>query len=104
MMDKHNDLDFWEAVTEGHKDPLGEDSNANASEPAPSKMAALAQFLAGRSNFTLPGIGLAIIEDVIALFPGHRKKLLEQGEDLRAKLASLLGGSTVCCFHCVSRH
>jgi len=89
MMDKHNEIDFWECLTEGHH--------------APSKARSLAKFFTGSSPFTLPGIGLSVVEDVVAKFPGHTASLLELAEKLRAKLAEHLGGSTVCiCLHHVT--
>ena len=97
LMTASNEIDFWDAVTEGHP-AVATTTNSGTTMP-PSKLAEAARFLLGRSNFTLPGIGLAIIEDVISNFPGHQQALLRKAQRLRQVLAKLLGGSTVraCC-------
>ena len=49
----------------------------------------------GLSEFTLPGLGLAVIEKVPKIFPENTKKYLELGSQLKQKLVDSLGENTV---------
>ena len=46
---------------------------------------------------TLPALGLALVEELDALFPSIRKQMVERGERLQRRLDELLGdGRSIC--------
>jgi fatty acid amide hydrolase 2 len=51
----------------------------------------LLRWIAGRSNHTLPALGLALLEKIPKLVPARGKKLVEAGIQLRAELLRIIG-------------
>lgn len=55
----------------------------------------LLKFMVGRSDHTLPAIGLALLEKVTSAFPGQTQKMCELGDALRADLEGRLDDDAV---------
>jgi fatty acid amide hydrolase 2 len=58
----------------------------------------LAKWLLGRSEHTLPSLGLAAVEKVPSLFPGRIAKMVERARRLQGELRELLGDRGVLLF------
>ena len=54
--------------------------------------------IVGVTPYTLPGLGLCLIENVPAWFPKRTSALINQGEQLREELEALLGDNSVILF------
>ena len=55
----------------------------------------LARMATGRSDHTLPALGLAVLERGAALMPGRQRRFVEMGQRLSEELESLLGPNGV---------
>ena len=80
--------------------PIG-DAPAPTIAPSPPELMAhggefepwreLARFPFGRSQYTLPGLLLSVLEELPAKFASRTRRILALGKDLAAELADVLG-------------
>ncbi len=90
-------LELWSAgMQQRNEDSFGELMGGDG--PAMGTWAALKEVPAavlGRSDFTLPALGLVLAEVLPALMPGRTQKMLARVEALRGRLDALLGADAV---------
>lgn len=90
-------FDIWSATLEmEHGPPFRYLLEHQGTQPIYSLFWEFLKSLAGYGRFTAPAVGLAIIEPLVEKFdPGHTKRLVELGNQLRIRLNELLGDDGV---------
>lgn len=82
-------LDLWAAMMSAASDTAFAELLGDGSRLRPGRE--LARLAVGRSDHTLPAIGLAAMEKTTKLFPGRSKRLVEQGKAVADELEDFLG-------------
>ena len=86
-------LDIWSAMLAAAGGPAYAELLGGGR--AIGRLTEVIRYLAGRSPFTLPSLGLALIETLPGLLPSRVQAAIEAGRALRARLDRALGPDTV---------
>ncbi len=91
-----NSFEIWSAMLSdsggsSFEDPLFQGRNINLGLE-------VIKSIFGQSEFTLPGLGLAVIEKIPKIFPSDTKKFIELGRNLKEKFNKILNKNTVLLF------
>ncbi len=82
-------FDIWSAMLAEAGGPTFSEM-LGGGRPIPA-LTELAKFGAGKSDYTLPSIVLALMEKTLKFMPGRLRRLVEEGKKLREELTQLIG-------------
>lgn len=89
-------FDIWSSMLEASGGPTFRELLADGKpfEPATEVL----RMILGRSPYTFPGLGLALLESVTKMTPARNRRFVEKGIELRAQLVDMLGPNGVMLF------